>query len=236
MNVKNAIIEEYRQKDFVGTFDRTRAEEIFRQRKHEFETEIIKNIIRTVRKEKVNVLDVACGTGRILSEIINNPRVVYTGLDTSKEMVARLKAKHQKSKINLVLADASKMPFEDETFDVTFTYHLLWHLPVEEQKKIILEMIRVTKKGGCVLFDALNKHFLWEDIKKITGAKIDSGMYRLDVQTVRKIIGERKFKVHKLIDPPIKNSVIFGTIDLLNKIGNILPSRLFHMLFFQVKV
>ncbi len=235
MNKKEEIINEYQQKDFVETFDKTRSESIFHKKKHEFETKIIKNSLNKIKKEKIRVLDVACGTGRILSEIVKDSRIDYTGLDTSKEMLEVLKKKFANKKIKVVLSEGEKMPFKDESFDLTFTYHLLWHLPWEDQQKIIREMIRVTKRGGLIVFDTLNEKFLAEKVKRVFGLKIDAEMYRTNYKKVRKLIYPLNFQADKLLDAPIKNKILFGILNILNKFNKFLPSSFFHMIFFTIK-
>ncbi|HOW37177.1 MAG TPA: class I SAM-dependent methyltransferase [Candidatus Pacearchaeota archaeon] len=235
MNKKEEIIKEYQQEDFVEDFDKTRSESIFLQEKHRFETKLIQKAIKSIKKKEVQVLDVACGTGRLLTEIIKSPRVIYTGLDTSPAMIKKLKEKNKSNRVKLVLADAAKMPFPNETFDVTFTYHLLWHIPLEDQNKIIKEMIRVTKKGGLIVFDSLNKNFLLEKVRKLFGLKTDLEMYRVNYQKIKMMIYPLNFKTDKLLDAPIKNKILFRILNILNKFNKFLPSSLFHMIFFTIK-
>jgi hypothetical protein len=46
------------------------------------------------------------------------------------------------------VCDATKLPFEDETFDFVFTRYLLVH--VQESLTLLREMIRVARKGAIV--------------------------------------------------------------------------------------
>lgn len=246
MTRKEDIILEYRQKNFVkNEFDRTRGEFAFHKKKHSFETKIISDAINAIKKDKIRILDVACGTGRLLSEIIKlDKNIEYTGLDTSRVMFAELKKKANKmkkgSKIKLVLADAEKMPFKDNSFDLVFTYHLLWHIPQENQKKVIKEMIRVTDKGGITIIDTINKGFFWRKIKPFLGLKNDPEMYTLSYADVKKIVhpvsNERRIaRIYKLFDVPIKNKQLFAVFNIINKAHKILPRSLFHMVYYGIK-
>ena len=100
--------------------------------------------------EKLDVLDVGCGTGVItllLAEMGHN----VTGLDMAEGMLE--KAKEKASSFNLPvkfrLGDAEDPPFEDELFDVVTNRHLLWALPNPE--KAISEWGRVLKPGGRIV-------------------------------------------------------------------------------------
>lgn len=225
MDIKKEIIEEYKQEDFVKDFDKTRAESVALREKHRFETNIVQNALQ---KKEVNVeeqvLDVACGTGRLLVEIIDNPKVIYTGIDTSPAMINELKKKKKDDRINLLIADATKLPFPDEKFDVVFTYHLLWHIPIEEQKKVIQEMLRVTKKGGKVIIDTINPNFLF--------AKSNSKVFKISKKDVKEWVGNAEIKTDKFLDPPVKSG--FALFNLLNKFNKVLPSDLFHMVYYTI--
>jgi len=242
MSRKEEIIREYKQKDFIkNEFDRTRSEHIFRKRKHAFETKIILNAVNSIKKDKVRILDVACGTGRLLEEIAGSKKnISYVGLDTSREMLGELRGKNIRLKkgdeIRLVLSDAEKIPFRDNTFDVVFSYHLLWHIPFENQKKIIREMMRVANPDGLVIFDTINKNFLWKKIKPALGMKNDPEMYCLSISDIKKIMARGKIaRIHKQFDIPIKNRQIYEIFNITNRMQKILPESFFHLIYYGLK-
>jgi ubiquinone/menaquinone biosynthesis C-methylase UbiE len=106
-----------------------------------------------------SLLDVGCGTGNILRFAVKYFKQV-TGADISEEML-ELSKKYTK---NLVLADATKLPFEDNKFDVVSAYSVLHHL--YNPLPAINEMFRVCKKDGVVYTDNdpngyFQKRFKW---------------------------------------------------------------------------
>jgi len=238
MNEKDEIIKLYRDTRVTSTFDEERWAFEYQRYKHRLEASVLSKVLKN--KGKIRVLDVACGTGRMVPVVFNsNKEVGYTGLDTSKEMTAHLKKKANGmgigKSVKVVIGDATKMPFKDNEFDVVFSYHLLWHLPKEEQDKIIKEMVRVARPGGMIVFDILNKNFLYEKIKDLFNMKKLQGIHKMTIGEARIDVGNRNVKVDKLFDAHIENSFLYGIINLLNKCSRILPSSLFHMLFLTTK-
>jgi len=236
---KQTIIDVYRDRNVTDVFDSQRSRYAFQDYKHKVESDFLKESIKASKSKKIKVLDVACGTGRMLPEVFSTGKdVEYVGFDTSAEMTKHLKDKAKKlgvtNKVSLKFWDAAKLPFEDNEFDVVFTYHLLWHLPKEDQEKIIGEMVRVCKKGGDIIFDFLNKKFIWEKTKKMLKKKALDGIYKLEVKEAKKIVsGVREITLKKLSDAPIKNSSLYKLFNLVNKSEGVLPSLFYHMIFLK---
>ena len=105
---------------------------------------------RVVGTEKLNVLDVGCGTG-VLSLLLSRMGHTVTGIDISIGMLQR--AKDRANSLNLIIdfriGDAEDLPFEDEFFDMVINRHLLWTL--SDPKRAIREWERVLKPGGRVM-------------------------------------------------------------------------------------
>jgi demethylmenaquinone methyltransferase/2-methoxy-6-polyprenyl-1,4-benzoquinol methylase len=98
---------------------------------------------RAVRGLHGNVLDVACGTGDMVVELLKYGCTV-TGVDLSEEMLAIAKRKAESGKWKV--ADAERLPFPDEAFDAVtcaFGVRNFVHL-----KQGLDEMMRVLKPGG----------------------------------------------------------------------------------------
>mgnify|MGYP002681755748 FL=1 len=98
--------------------------------------------------EKANrVLEVGCGTGAILMDILDtNPSGLY-GLDISLKYL-RLAAMNIPA-CNLTHGDALVLPFKSGSFDVVLChFFLLW---VGKPEKALAEMVRVTRPGGHVM-------------------------------------------------------------------------------------
>jgi len=98
-------------------------------------------------------LDVACGTGDLsIDAALRHPFIQVTGIDFVAEMLQRGKNKITRKKltdqITFLQADALKLPFPDNTFDVTGIAFGIRNIP--DRVQALKEMQRVTVPGGQV--------------------------------------------------------------------------------------
>ena len=100
------------------------------------------------QRKYARVLDVCCGTGDQL-KMLAKAGIEGEGVDLSDAMLAvaakgELPAKCFKE-------DASNMHYEDASFDLVMTTFALHEKSPEVARKIVEEMVRVTKEGGEML-------------------------------------------------------------------------------------
>ncbi len=86
--------------------------------------------------ENKEILDVATGTGRHAIDMAKKGAKV-TGVDVSRPMIknARKKAEKRNANVEFIQADANKLPFNKDEYDIVTCSRLL-HL-VEERKPFI---------------------------------------------------------------------------------------------------
>jgi len=107
-----------------------------------------------------NLLEIGCGVGAQTEILLERfPHLHITGIDLSKAQLKRARQHLSKalkdSRLELIEASASKMPFESNSFDAAFSTWLLEH--VQEPIKILSEARRVLKAGGIIyLHEVLN--------------------------------------------------------------------------------
>ena len=202
-----------------------------------YERDLVLKSIKKIKNKKVKILDVACGTGKFVPELFKNPKnIEYHGLDVSIEMQNILKKKINRKELNLHIGDATKLPFEDNSFDVTYTFHLLWHLEKEDQEKIINEMIRVTKKNGRIIFDSYNRDFIYDKIKNKKAVSKGSEVFKTTLDESKNMIkSKNNLKIFGIFNPHVDSKIIFNLITLIP--NKILKNTHFlhHMLYFIVK-
>ena len=56
----------------------------------------------------------------------------------------------RKTKAVDVIADARKLPFRDSCFDYVYSSHLIEHFSHREVKNVLIEWVRVLRKGGTI--------------------------------------------------------------------------------------
>ncbi|KAL9105313.1 MAG: hypothetical protein Q9227_009480 [Pyrenula ochraceoflavens] len=100
----------------------------------------------------LTLLDVGAGPGTIsiaFAELIPDGQVTATDLDEAILQRAKAVADvHGVANIEFQLADAYKLPFADNSFDITHCHQVLTHLGMPWE--VLREMLRVTKHGGVV--------------------------------------------------------------------------------------
>ncbi len=96
-----------------------------------------------------DLLEVGCGTGLILQRTANFARSAK-GVDLSPGMLALARERG----LTVVEASATELPFEDESFDVAYSFKVLAH--VREIELALSEMARVVRKGGFLLAEFYN--------------------------------------------------------------------------------
>jgi malonyl-CoA O-methyltransferase len=108
------------------------------------------------------ILDAGCGTGyctRILDKKFSKAKTI--GIDIAPGMVEY--AKQQKgffNKIDYQVADIEQLPFADNTFELVFSNLTVQWLV--EPKQAFLELNRVLKPGGLLIFSSLGPDTLME--------------------------------------------------------------------------
>jgi len=114
-----------------------------------------KNIDRFshVKDRKLQVLDISTGTGNSLYRHgWMKLNAEYTGLDLSETMLAQCQDLMTVNKIpvDLVIGDATSLPFSDGYFDIVLNYGAI--NGYSDIGKALREMKRVVKADGLVLF------------------------------------------------------------------------------------
>lgn len=96
------------------------------------------------------VLDCGAGTGALSQALIRALPVPFalTAIDVSPRMLEQaetvLRGMH--TKVSMRQADAAALPFDDDTFDMVMTAHMIEHLT--DPAVALREMVRVLKPGG----------------------------------------------------------------------------------------
>lgn len=119
-------------------------------------------VLGLITSEGGKFLDVGCHSGLFTEKVVSKlkPTEVH-GIDVSKSAI--LKAKKRVKMGNFQVADAHKLPFKSNYFDVVICLEMLEH--VDNPVKVMSEIYRVMKKGGygivLVPSDNILFKFVW---------------------------------------------------------------------------
>ena len=102
----------------------------------------------------VKLLDVASGTGRFVSFVLDNHRTLDTTVsDLSPFYLQEARTTlHRFRQVKFVEAAVEALPFEDESFDAITCVYLFHELPREVRHAALQEFLRVLKPGGRLFF------------------------------------------------------------------------------------
>jgi ubiquinone/menaquinone biosynthesis C-methylase UbiE len=114
----------------------------------------IAEFLRGRDQRKLQLLDVACGTGRLLRQVrLAFPALRLTGLDLSP---AYLEEGRQHFKplraVEWMVGNAETIPAADASQDVVTCVFLFHELPPVVRRRVAAEMARVLKPGGLLVF------------------------------------------------------------------------------------
>jgi ubiquinone/menaquinone biosynthesis C-methylase UbiE len=126
-----------------------------------YEVALVLGLLQPVRGELI--LDAGSGTGIFTGEFcVRGANVV--GLDISWAMLRWAQNKKGAFPFQTVTADMALLPFADGVFDKTVSITALEF--IEDGKRAITELFRVTKPGGIVVVATLNSLSHWADRRR----------------------------------------------------------------------
>lgn len=152
----------YQRKEVVDNYDALRFGSWNGCLAQELERRALEQVMRKYFGAGGCVFDLPCGTGRMIGLFQARGYDVVAG-DISQEMLGfsrkRLmdlaangqgKHKQREGSLSFVQVDAENLPFSDNSFDYLVSYRLMAHLPEPLCRKVLAEMLRVTRKAAVI--------------------------------------------------------------------------------------
>ena len=96
------------------------------------------------------ILDVATGTGKQAFAFAKRGYDVI-GVDLTESMLKIAKKNNKNGLVKFEVADATHLRFEENTFDVSCVSFALHDMPLTIRKRVLKEMVRVTKSNGTIV-------------------------------------------------------------------------------------
>ena len=109
-------------------------------------------------KQKINIIDLGCGTGNFTSKLLSLNGQIY-GCDISKKSIKI--ANELYPKVNFSIQNIEKLSFEDNYFDIVIFSGVLHHF--DDLSPPLIEAKRILKKDGTLFAYDPNLHnpFYW---------------------------------------------------------------------------
>ena len=104
----------------------------------------------TCPEKEAKILDVCTGTGK-QAFAFGKRGFDVTGVDFSEEMLRIAVRKNRYDNVRFAIGDAENLPFKKNRFDVSCISFGLHEMPELVRKKVIGELVRVTKPHGKII-------------------------------------------------------------------------------------
>ena len=156
-------------------------------------------------------LDVGCGSGALtIACARRNPKATMVGCDIwsgsykgefTKQICQDNARAEDVSNVRFEVGNAVKLPFEDESFDVVTSNYVYHNIMGHNKQKLLLETLRVLKKGGVFVIHDIMKKSNYSDIEKFIG-KLKAEGYediKLIDTTNGMFVGHREAKFLSLV-------------------------------------
>lgn len=104
-------------------------------------------------------LDAGCGSGRITRVLVRKSQVTVAmdaNVTMLRQAMRKICSSHQSE---FVVGDVEHLPFRKNYFDVVTCFRVMWHM--SNPLKSIAELVGVTKTGGLLLIDIMNRYSLF---------------------------------------------------------------------------
>jgi len=122
----------------------------------------VSKIIKKYLKENYKVLELACGTGQLSFDLYNKVDK-YIATDFSEKMISEAQKRDKDNLISFETADATKLKYENNAFDMVIISNALHVMPYPELA--LQEIKRVLKDDGKLIaptfvYDGVKNNFI----------------------------------------------------------------------------
>lgn len=143
--------------------------------KRQMSRQIVEGVARYVKlPEGGTGLDVGCGSGALtIACAKNNPRASFVGIDRwgpeyasfSQTLCEGNAAAEGVSNVRFQRGDAVRLDFPDESFDAVTSNYVYHNIPVRDRQALLLETLRVLKRGGSFAIHDIFSRVMYGDIR-----------------------------------------------------------------------
>lgn len=138
------------------TYDRQRFDTAAGQLIHFTEWKMLRKAVGGY-SDGIKILEVGCGTGRFIEELVKLKHEPE-GMDPSEDMLEVCRKKLGESQAFFRRGEADQLPYGEGQFDFVYSIRVMNQVEsVDYAHRAIAEMLRVTKPGGRVLIEYMDR-------------------------------------------------------------------------------
>lgn len=136
------------------------------------------------------ILDVGCGSGALaIACAKRNPNAKIIGIDRwgkeyasfSRQLCERNARAEKVNNTKFNKGDAVKLDFDDETFDAVTSNYVYHNIPSKDRQTILLETLRVLKKGGTFALHDIFSKSKYSDMQAFVKKLKDMGYEKVEL-------------------------------------------------------
>jgi ubiquinone/menaquinone biosynthesis C-methylase UbiE len=131
-----------------------------------YESELVFKMLAPSPGERI--LDAGCGSGIFSKGMISAGAEIF-GLDLSLPMLTKSAEKHAGMSLFLSQGSMESLPFSNNVFNKTVSITAVEF--IEDAKRAVAELFRVTRPGGIIVVATLNSSGPWAKRRKESGKK-----------------------------------------------------------------
>ena len=148
----------------------------------------IKEITCHTETADIQILDVGCGTGELISRLSDHSDTIgLHGIDISADMIETATSKSRvKKNVRFKIGDVEDLPYENGAFDIVTCSHSFHHYP--DQKKAVSEMHRVLKDNGkLIIADGSRDKLMGKIIFGLFVKRIEKDVHHIRANDIREL-------------------------------------------------
>ena len=135
-------------------------------------------------------LDVGCGSGALaIACAKRNPNASFVGIDRwgkeyasfNKPLCENNEKAEGVTNVTFLQGDACSLDFADETFDAVMSNYVYHNIPSNDRQAILLETLRVLKKGGTFAIHDIFSRSKYGDMQEFVKKLKDMGYEKVEL-------------------------------------------------------
>jgi 2-polyprenyl-3-methyl-5-hydroxy-6-metoxy-1,4-benzoquinol methylase len=145
--------------------------------------------------ESLRIIDIACGMGYGSKILAQTLQAQVEGVDIAAEALEYARENHSAKGVEFSQGEITKIPFDDESFDVAVCYETIEHVHYEEALVALKELHRVLRPGGKLFISTPNRYFTFA--LQLLGMKNPFHFYEFRPQELSRVLKTCGFEVQQ---------------------------------------